>query len=180
MGVPPDDNALHAAAVGLGVRSGSLRNVAEANAERSHPSGSSYALIATDGHLIERFPLQRVQAWARERERVLIRLEGRRDLARLPLDQRRARFRARPEPQRALAWAVSHGQPIPPGLFGAGELLATLVLLALVALPGVVFLIWAIPRGRRYHQAMVSLVRQWRAAGSPDPVDGAFQRLVSR
>lgn len=174
------EDILHSAAVGLALRSGSMSNVAEANKERSHRFGTSYALFAVDDHLIERFPLQRVEAWAREREQLLTRLEGRRALARLPIHQRRARFRTWPEPQRALAWAVSRGQPIPPGRFGAGELLATVVLLALFVLPGVVFLLWAVPRDRRFHQAMVSLVRQWRAAGSPDPVDGAFQRLVSR
>ncbi len=173
-------SVLFPAAVDLALRSGSLSKIADAKAERSHHSSSSYALIAADGRLIERIPLRQVQHWARHRERVLARLEGRRTLARLPLEQRRRRFRARTDPQRALAWAISNGQPIPSGSFGGRELLAAGALLLLGLLPGIVFLIWAVPRGRRYHQAMVKLVRQWRAVGMPDPVDAAFQRLVGR
>lgn len=174
------NDQLFAAAVGLALRSGTLKRDGQASAPHSRPAQASYALFAEDGRLIERFPLQRVEAWARERERVLSRLEGRRSLARLPMEQRRRRFRARPDPQRALAWAISNGQPIPPGRFGGREMLAAGALLLLGLLPGIVFLIWAVPRGRRYRQAMVKLVRQWRAAGTPDPVDAAFQRLVSR
>ncbi|QPN55799.1 hypothetical protein I1E95_11600 [Synechococcus sp. CBW1107] len=174
------NDALYAAAVGLAIRSGSLKRKAEASPEHSHSSSCSYALIATDGRLIERFSLQKVQAWASERDKVLNRIEGRRKLQGLPIEQRLARFRSWPEPQRALAWAVSSGQPIPPGRFGAGELLTAVLLLALFVLPGVVFLIWAVPRGRSYRQALAILVRQWRASGEPDPVDAAFRRLVSR
>ncbi len=171
---------LFSVAVGLALSSGKLRKSSQASAASSHKAQASYALMGLDGSLIARFPLEQVLHSASQRERMLNRLEGRRQLEGLPIEQRRARYRARPERERALAWAISRGQPVPPGHFGVRELLIAGGLLLLGLLPGIVFLIWALPRGRRYQQAIAVLLRQWRAAGTPDPIDEAFLRLVGR
>lgn len=172
------DDSIYHAAVGLALRSGTLKSAGQASVSHSHTAQTSYALMGADGHLIERFPLERLRRSARQRERVLSRLEQRHELARLPLEQRRRRFRARPARERALAWAISCGQPIPPGRFGPLELGLCVLLLLLFLLPGLVYLAWGWPRWRRHEQAMKALERKWLAAGTPDPVDAAFRRLV--
>jgi hypothetical protein len=175
----PATEPLHAAALGLALHSGLIRSVAEVSAHLSHASSSSYALIAEDGRLLVRFPLARVKQWAKRRERVLARLERRQRLARRPVYNRRADFRSQPDRVRALAWSISTGQPIPPGRFGPTQVLLALLLLLLGLVPGVIYLVWAWPRHLAYQQSLRKVERLWLAAGTPDPVDSAFQRLVS-
>ncbi len=71
------------------------------------------------------------------------------------------------------------GKPLPPGRFGRHELGIALVLCLMGLVPGVLYLIWALPRAAAYGRELAAIERQWQRAGSPDPVDPAFVALMS-
>ncbi len=171
-------SALFDAAVQSAFESGRLKTRSQASLEHSHRSVSSYALVAADGGLIVRLPLTEVLKLATRRQRrfeALVRLKA---LKRLPLQARRKQFWRLPRRRHVLAWAIAAGQPIPPGRMGPCSWVLALVLLALGLLPGLLYLAWAVPRDRRYRQALAALERRWLAAGKPEPSDPAFQSLL--
>jgi hypothetical protein len=171
-------SALFDAAVQSAFESGRLKTRSQASLERSHRSASSYALVAADGGLIVRLPLTEVSKLATRRQRrfeALVRLKA---LKRLPSQERRERFRSLPSQRRLLAWAIACGEPIPPGRMGPRSWVLALLLLALGVLPGLLYLAWAVPRDRRYRQALAALERRWLVAGKPEPSDPAFQFLL--
>jgi hypothetical protein len=104
---------LFAAALDLAVRQRVPEALRRASAEQSHRSDGSYALLSAEGVLIRRLPLAQVERVARQRQRLLERLVDQAALRRLPRHLRQKRFREQPAGRRALAWALSIGQPLP-------------------------------------------------------------------
>lgn len=171
---------LFAATLDLAVREAGAEVVQRASAEKSHRSGCSYALMSAEGALIRRLRLSLVERVARQRQRLLDKLSHQTALQRMPRDLRRKRFLALPACRRALAWALSDGQPLPQGRFGTPHLAIAVLLCLGFLLPGLVYLAWAVPRGRRYARELQALERRWMEAGQPDPVDPQFQALIGR
>jgi hypothetical protein len=152
-----------------------------ASLEHSEPRGKSYLLQDANSASIARLPLEEVRTMAATRHKLLMESAGVKQVAEIhPVRRidRRVAFRILPDDQRALAWALSEGRRVPMGrAFNRRDLLIGIALLPLCLVPGVVYLVAARRRHRRFRQDTEALMQRWRLAGRPDPSSEWFDSL---
>ena len=176
---PNSPQALFAAAQDVARRQG-LLGTRLAAMDQCRVTGQSYVLNDRDGALITRVPIGKVRQAAHARHRLLMSIQGSREVAqisRVRQIDRRATFRKQPDKIRALAWALSDGRRIPQGAFQPRDWLIGLALMVLGILPGVIYLIWAGLRHRQYLADVQALVVRWHGQHRPDPSDAWFESL---
>ena len=176
---PNSPDALFAAAQDTAREQGLLQGRL-ASQEHCRVSSTSYVLNDREGEFIARVPMAKVRQTAQMRHRLLMRIDGVKEVAEIhPVRQidRRTTFRKQPDHIRALAWALSDGRRIPRGAFSPRDWLIGLALLPACVLPGVLYLFGAWRRHRQYRADLKALVIRWHGHQRPDPSDEWFNTL---
>lgn len=80
--------------------------------------------------------------------------------------------------EKAVAWAMSMGYPVPTKMNGCATGLLVGVGLICAIVPGILLLVWLGVQDNQYKRDMAALVAKWVDAGKPDPGEGA--KLVTK
>lgn len=176
---PTSPQALFAAAQDVARQLGQL-NDHLASQEHCRITSQSFVLNDSQGTFITRVPMAKVRQMAQSRHKLLMRIQGSREVAqisRVRQIDRRTTFRKQPDHIRALAWALSDGRRIPQGAFRPRDWWIGVGLLLVGVIPGVIYLMWARLRHRQYLADVQALVVRWHGQHRPDPSDAWFESL---
>lgn len=168
---------LLAAALDVARNRGDLQEGVRVPAEACRFSRHSVALCKADGRLISRVPLneaRRTLAFRRQVARTALHRAGAELTSRSTAAVEKQTLRIQPERLRALAWAIGSGRRFPLEPSHRQQRLITLLLLACVLVPGVLYWRRAQQERRRYQHDLDNLVRRWRTMGHPDPPNSFF------
>ena len=75
--------------------------------------------------------------------------------------------------EKAVAWAMSMGYPVPTKMNGCATGLLVAVGLLCAIVPGILLLVWLGVQENQYKRDMAALVAKWVDAGKPEPGEGA-------
>ena len=87
--------------------------------------------------------------------------------------------------EKAVAWAMSMGYPVPTKMNGCATGLLVAVGLLCAIVPGILLLVWLGVQENQYKRDMAALVAKWVDAGKPEPGEGAkevtkLERVVEK
>ena len=87
--------------------------------------------------------------------------------------------------EKAVAWAMSMGYPVPKKMNGCATGLLVAVGLLCAIVPGILLLVWLGVQDNQYKRDMAALVAKWVDAGKPEPGEGAkevtkLERVVEK
>ena len=87
--------------------------------------------------------------------------------------------------EKAVAWAMSMGYPVPKKMNGCATGLLVAVGLLCAIVPGILLLVWLGVQENQYKRDMAALVAKWVDAGKPEPGEGAkevtkLERVVEK
>ena len=87
--------------------------------------------------------------------------------------------------EKAVAWAMSMGYPVPTKINGCATGLLVAVGLLCAIVPGILLLVWLGVQENQYKRDMAALVAKWVDAGKPEPGEGAkevtkLERVVEK
>ena len=87
--------------------------------------------------------------------------------------------------EKAVAWAMSMGCPVPTKMSGCATGLRVAVGLLCAIVPGILLLVWLGVQENQYKRDMAALVAKWVDAGKPEPGEGAkevtkLERVVEK
>ena len=87
--------------------------------------------------------------------------------------------------EKAVAWAMSMGYPVPAKMNGCATGLLVAVGLLCAIVPGILLLVWLGVQENQYKRDMAALVAKWVDAGKPEPGEGAkavtkLERVVEK
>ena len=87
--------------------------------------------------------------------------------------------------EKAVAWAMSMGYPVPTKMNGCATGLLVGVGLICAIIPGILLLVWLGVQDNQYKRDMAALVAKWVDAGKPEPGEGAkevtkLERVVEK
>tara|TARA_B100000925_G_scaffold274157_1_gene239408 strand:- start:88 stop:699 length:612 start_codon:yes stop_codon:yes gene_type:complete len=87
--------------------------------------------------------------------------------------------------EKAVAWAMSMGYPVPKKMNGCATGLLVAIGLLCAIIPGILLLVWLGVQDNQYKRDMAALVAKWVDAGKPEPGEGAkevtkLERVVEK
>ena len=74
--------------------------------------------------------------------------------------------------EKAVAWAISMGYPVPSKLDGCLSAILVVIGLFMFVIPGILLLVWLFIQSNQYDRDMKQLVEKWVDAGRPAPNEG--------
>ena len=166
-------------AISYAIAQGAWVDVSRLDINRSSEKNGEYLLRTSGMAIIARIPLDEL-AKAPIADIELLGTAGPNGIRAV----REVRIESSPA-EKAVAWAISMGYPIPSKLDGCLAAILVVVGLFMFVIPGILLLVWLFIQSNQYDRDMKQLVEKWVDAGRPAPNEGIkevtrLERIVEK
>ena len=166
-------------AIGYATAKGAWVDVSRLDINRSSEKNGEYLLRTSGMAIIARIPLEELSK-VPIADVELLGEAGPNGLRAI----RELRIESSPA-EKAVAWAISMGYPVPSKLDGCLAAILVVIGLFMFVIPGLLLLVWLFIQSNQYDRDMKQLVEKWVDAGRPKPNEGIkevtrLERIVEK